>query len=196
MNRNWSALTIILLVILSGLAVVQWQKSRQLNENLASMEAVHLNQKGTLTEQEAAISKLKQDLVLVQRQFARAEDDAKTTRARLLAAEQKVPQIIWERDRLQAALTNSVALSMEQAKRLQQTETQLATVQQRCAAVERQLVEAGEWSEQLSTQLQSVRQKFGQLTTNHNVLMARYNSLAAQINPTSTPSPPSLSWSE
>jgi chromosome segregation ATPase len=193
MNRNWSVVAMVALLLLAGLAVAQWQKTRQLNEHLASMDAVSLNQKRTLTEQAESIGKLKQELLLVQRQFARAEDEAKTTRARLLAADQKVPQIIWERDRLQAALSNSVAISLEQAKRLQQTETQLAGVQQRCAAVERQLADAREWSEQLSTQLQSVRQKFGQLTTNHNVLMARYNSLAAQTNFTS---PPSLSWPE
>lgn len=192
MNRNWSVVAIVAVLLLAGLAGVQWQKNRQLNEDLASMDTVSLNQKRTLTEQEETISKLKQDLVQVQRQFTRAEDDAKTTRARLLAAEQKVPQIIWERDRLQAALTNSVAISLEQAKRLQQTETQLAAAQQRCAAVERELANAGEWSEQLSTQLQATRLKFSQLTTNHDALVVRYKSLTAHFNATSAPAISSL----
>jgi chromosome segregation ATPase len=151
------------------------------------VEAVSLNQKKTLTEQEESIGKLKLERVQFQHQSASAQDEAKSARGRLLIAEQKIPQITWERDRLQAALTNSVAISLEQARRLQETQSQLTTTQQRCAAVESELTEARQWIERLTTQLQATRLKFSELTTNHDVLVARYNSLTAQFNATSAP---------
>lgn len=192
MKRTWPVIVVLLPVLLGGLAVVQWQKNRQLNENLTSLAAGYLNQKRTLTEQEESIGKLKQELAKFQHQFTRAEHDAQTTLARLLTAEQKFPQIIWERDRLQEALTNSVAIGFEQARRLQETQTQLTTTQQRFATVERELTEAGDWIERLTTQLQAARLKFSQLTTNHEILVARYNSLTAHFNATSAPAMSSL----
>lgn len=187
MNRAWPVIGIVSLVLLGGLAVVQWQKNRQLNVNLAGMETVYLNQKKTLTEQEESIGKLKQELAQSQHQFASAQAEAKTAWARLLVAEQKIPQLTWERDRLQTALTNSVAIGFEQARRLQETQTQLTTTKQRFAAVEKELTESGEWIERLTTQLQTARLKFSQLTTNHDALVARYNSLTAHFNATSPP---------
>lgn len=192
MNRTWPVIGILSLVLLGGLAVVQWQKNRQLNVNLTGIETVYLNQKQTLTEQEASIGKLKQELAQVQREFASAQEEAKTARARALSAEQKIPQLTWDRDRLQAALTNSVAIGIEQAKRLQETQTKLTTTQQRFAAAESQLTEAGTGIERLTSQLEAARLKFSQLTTNHDALVARYNSLTAHFNATSAPAMSSL----
>lgn len=192
MNRTWPVIGIVLLVLLSGLAVVQWQKNRQLNVNQAGMETVYLNQKKTLTEQEESIGKLKQELAQSQYQLASAQADAKSALARLLVAEQKIPQLTWERDRLQAALTNSVAIGFEQARHWQETQTQLTTAQQRYATAESQLIEAGAGIERLTAQLQDVRLKFSQLTTDHDALIARYNSLTTHFNATSAPAMSSL----
>lgn len=192
MNRTWPVIGILSLVLLGGLAVVQWQKNRQLNVNLTGMETVYLNQKQTLTEQEASIGKLKQELAQAQREFASTQEDAKTARARALSAEQKISQLTWDRDRLQAALTNSIAIGIEQARRLQETQTKLTTTQQRFAAAESQLAEAGTGIERLTAQLEAARLKFSQLTTNHDALVARYNSLTAHFNATSSPAMSSL----
>lgn len=192
MNRAWSGILILSLLLLGGLAVVQWQKNSQLNAHLTDVEAVYVNQKKTLTEQEESIGKLKQELAQIQFQFASAQDEAKTARARALIAEQKSLQITWDRDQLQAALTNSVAIGVEQAKRLQETQAQLTATQQRFAAVKSQLTEAGEGIERLTTQLQTATLKLGQLTTTHDVLVARYNSLTTHFNATAAPGITSL----
>lgn len=191
MNRTWPVIVILSLVLLGGLAVVQWQKNRQLNENLTDVEAVYVNQKRTLTEQEESIGKLKQELAQIQYQFVSGQDEAEATRARLLIAEKEILQITWDRDQLQAALTNSAAIGSEQAKRLQETQTQLATTQQQFTAVKSQLTEAGAGIERLTNQLQAARLKLSQLTTSHDVLVARYNSLTAHFNATSAPA---MSW--
>lgn len=187
MRRTLPLIVVLVLVGLAAFAVLQWQQNQRLQGNLTNAEQVFLNQKQTLEEHEKTITRLQLDLGRFQDQYNRTEEESKSDRERLSAAEQKINNLAWERDQIQLALTNWVAEANGRGTLLQETKHTLAATQQQLISTETELTAASRQIGALTKQLHASEEKFDSLKTNFSALVVRYNALTAQLNATSAP---------
>lgn len=158
MNRSWSWLNLLGVLVLAGLCVLQWGRDRALNLDLNRNEKVRLSQQARIAEQDKDLLGLRDDLATFKEQLVRSQGELGEARKRVQELERNQRQLVSERDQLKESVTNwanAVAVRDER------------------------LVTANSRIHELTDQLNDSIQKFNVLATNYNTAVQTLNELRA-----------------
>lgn len=170
MSRALTFLNAAGVFALGLLCVVQWQRDRRLNIDVAALQRTNQLHSAALLEQSNMLRGANVDLVQFKERFTQAHSeltDARTTGRKL---ERDNDQLQSERDQLKASVTNWVNAVHERDERLKETSA-------RAQELAKKLNDSIARFNDLATNYNESVRRFGQLATNYNNVVDDLNKL-------------------
>ncbi len=162
MNRRLQILNLIGVVVLTLVCVFQWRRDRALNLELNRNEKTRLEQQAKLAEQEKNLRGLTDDLALFKEQLARAQSESGDMRKELKALQHTNEFLALAYEKSQESITNWSNAVAARDQLIAEANASIRTLNSRAST--------------LSEQLNASIQKFNELATSYNTVVAELNA--------------------
>jgi chromosome segregation ATPase len=168
MSRRLQFVNLFGVLALAALCVLQWQRDRRLNLNLAATERICQTQERQLAENTKTIAGLTDDLARFKADYSTARTEATELQEKLRAAEREKAQFAHDCEQLKESVTNWAAAVAARDERLTEANTRLRD---------------------LAAQLNETVGRFNALATNYNKVVEDLNRARGTQPPPAGTSP-------
>jgi chromosome segregation ATPase len=156
MSQRLQWINLFGVLVLAVLCVIQWQRDRRLNLDLAANERLRRAQERQIEENARTLAGLTGDLDRFKADYTTARTEATELQEKLLEREHEREQLALQSEQLKSSVTNWAAAVAARDERLTEANTRLR---------------------EIADQLNETVVRFNTLATNHNALVEELNRL-------------------